>query len=150
VNVPDLLNELRNRGVTLEAQGDRLRFHPKTAIPPQLIEDLRNHKSILLEELLSQAKSCPELDLANAPLVEIRKIRAQLRPKLIQFAGYGEVWLTHTDKMAAEVAENERHRDEPRPVVLIDDFAELKTKSTAMTKLILNVVKVFPGSRVTK
>jgi hypothetical protein len=148
VNVPDLLSELRNRGVTLEAQGDRLRFHPSAAVPRELIEDLRNHKSILLEELRSEAKSCPELDLATAPVAEIRKIRAQLRPKLILYTGYGEVWLTLSEKMAAEVAENERHRDAPRPVLLIDDLADLRTKSTAMIQLILNVLKVFPGSRV--
>lgn len=148
MNVCDLLSELRNRGVTLEAQGDRLRFHPKTAVPCELVEDLRNHKSILLEELRSEAQSCPELDLATAPLAEIRKIRAQLRPKLIRLTGYGEVWLTLSDKMAAEIAENERRRGAPRPVVLIDDLAGLRTKSTAMTELILNVLKVFPGSRV--
>jgi hypothetical protein len=148
VNVPDLLSELRNRGVTLEVQGDRLRFHPKTAVPRELVEDLRNHKAILLEELRSETQSCLELDLVNSPVAEIRKIRAQLRPKLIRLAGYGEVWLVLTDQMAAEVAENERHRGAPRPVVLIDDLAGLRTKSTAMTKLILNVLKEFPGSRV--
>ena len=150
MNVPDLLSELRNRGVTLEVQGDRLRFHPKTAVPRELVEDLRNHKAILLEELRSEAQPCPEFDLVNSPVAEIRMIRAQLRPKLIRLTGYGEVWLTLTDKMAAEIGENERHRDAPRPVVLIDDLTGLRTKSTAMTKLILNVLKVFPGARVTQ
>ena len=150
MNIPDLLGEMRRLGVTLEARGDRLRFRPAKVLPPALLNDLRVHKAQLLEELRRDAEPDPELDLTNLPDAEIRKIRAQLRPRLIRLACYGEVWLTHTDKMAAEVGENERYRGAPRPVVLIDDLTGLRTKSPAMIRLTMNVMKVFPGSRVIK
>lgn len=43
-----LLTELRSRGVELEAAGDRLRFRPVEAIPPELFAELREHKAELL------------------------------------------------------------------------------------------------------
>ena len=148
MNAPDLLSELRRRGVTVEARGNQLRFRPATAVPPELLKELRVHKAKLLEELRSDSQPSPELDLGNLPAAEIRKARAKLRPKLIRLTGYGEVWLTLTDKMATEVGKNERCRDAPRPVILIENLAALSSKSSVAIRAVLNVMAIFPGSRV--
>ena len=44
----EILEDLRRRGVTLVAEGDRLRFHPKTAVPPETRDLLARHKPELL------------------------------------------------------------------------------------------------------
>lgn len=47
----DLLAELSRRGVTLTAVGSRLRYHPRSAVTPELLAELRQHKPALLESL---------------------------------------------------------------------------------------------------
>ena len=46
-----LLTELQALGVTLAADGDRLRFRPGTAVTPELLARLRTHKAELLAML---------------------------------------------------------------------------------------------------
>ena len=50
--VAELLTELDHRGVQLQAQGDRLRFRPRTAVSEALAEQLRHYKAILLDVAL--------------------------------------------------------------------------------------------------
>ena len=50
-----LLNELRRRGVEVRAQGDRLLYRPRNAVPGELRERLRVSKNEILSELHSQA-----------------------------------------------------------------------------------------------
>ena len=45
----ELLNELKARGVVLQALGDRLRVGPRDRVPQELIAELRAHKSELLD-----------------------------------------------------------------------------------------------------
>jgi hypothetical protein len=47
----DLITELRSRGITLEAHGDRLRYRPAEAVTPELRAALVAHKSKLLSLL---------------------------------------------------------------------------------------------------
>lgn len=47
----DLITELRARGITLEAHGDRLRYRPAEAVTPELRAALVAHKSELLSLL---------------------------------------------------------------------------------------------------
>lgn len=44
----ELLEDLAERGVLIEAEGDRLRYSPRSAVPPDLLEALRLHKAELL------------------------------------------------------------------------------------------------------
>ena len=46
-----LVNELRSRGVELEAAGDRLRYRPREAVSPDEAEALLQHKAGVLEVL---------------------------------------------------------------------------------------------------
>lgn len=43
-----LLTELRVRGIELAATGDRLRYRPVDAVPPELLTQLRVHKAALI------------------------------------------------------------------------------------------------------
>ncbi len=52
MNVQQLVNDLRRRGITLEPAGDKLRWRgPKGAMTPELLERLRQHKPEVLEYL---------------------------------------------------------------------------------------------------
>jgi hypothetical protein len=48
MSADELLLELDQRGIRLEAAGDRLRYHPRTALPPELLARLRTHKGDVL------------------------------------------------------------------------------------------------------
>ena len=55
MTAPQILAEVRARGVELAAVGDRLRYRPVTAVPPELLEELRQNKPELLR-LLAAAR----------------------------------------------------------------------------------------------
>ena len=74
-----LLATLRNRGVTLKANGDRLLFSPATAVPPDLRAALVRHKTELLALLTPPPSGVPPDD----PPVE---------RLLAQGVGRGEIW----------------------------------------------------------
>ena len=51
MTVAELLNETQRLGIELAAHGDRLRYHPRSAMTPDLAERLRKHKAELLVAL---------------------------------------------------------------------------------------------------
>lgn len=62
-----LLADLADRGITLEAHGDRLRFHPRSAMTLGLTTRIKGHKGELMAFLagdvwLPGAPECPELE----------------------------------------------------------------------------------------
>jgi hypothetical protein len=46
-----LMADLNRRGIRLKARGDRLRYSPKSAVPPDMMERLKAHKGELLAAL---------------------------------------------------------------------------------------------------
>lgn len=50
----EIMSELARRGVHLEPHGDRLRFRPVDAVPPDLLQALRDRKPEILAVLQSQ------------------------------------------------------------------------------------------------
>ncbi len=44
----DLLGDLRNQGITIQAHGSKLRYHPRSAMTDTLLKRLKAHKGILL------------------------------------------------------------------------------------------------------
>jgi len=46
--VYEILEELGRRDVSLFPKGDRLGFYPKTALTPELLEELKEHKTEIL------------------------------------------------------------------------------------------------------
>jgi TubC N-terminal docking domain len=51
----ELLDEVRARGVELQADGERILFRPAQAVPPELVERMRGHKQELLAQLAAEA-----------------------------------------------------------------------------------------------
>lgn len=49
MNAEELLDEVEALGVTVDRDGDVLRLRPGSAVPPDLVEELRAHKPALLE-----------------------------------------------------------------------------------------------------
>jgi hypothetical protein len=52
----ELLVDLARRGIRLEARGDRLRYHPQSAVTPDLLELLKADKAALLALLRPAAE----------------------------------------------------------------------------------------------
>ncbi|MFQ5733601.1 MAG: hypothetical protein ACE5KM_16820 [Planctomycetaceae bacterium] len=57
MTVPDLLETLRRGGVSIRADGDRLRLSPREAVSPELIDELRLHKAEILTRLSNHPDS---------------------------------------------------------------------------------------------
>lgn len=51
MSAAELLLDLDRRGIRLEAHGDRLRYHPRLALTPELLDRLKAHKAELLKAL---------------------------------------------------------------------------------------------------
>ena len=60
-----LLVELFRRGVRVEADGDRLRYSPRSRVTPELVELMRQHKPALLQTL-GRVMFAPKPDTAGA------------------------------------------------------------------------------------
>ena len=56
--VDQLMTELRGLGVILQADGDRLRFHPRHKVTGNLLDRLREHKPELLG-ILARREAAP-------------------------------------------------------------------------------------------
>jgi hypothetical protein len=55
MSTAELLNEVRKRGIVLEAQGDELRYRaPKGTLAPDLVDALKSHKAEILAVLQGQ------------------------------------------------------------------------------------------------
>jgi len=72
----ELLVELFRRGVTVKADGDKLRFFPRSKLTPELVEQLRQHKGAILKTLSrvlvparpAKPSTGPTLDTADETL----------------------------------------------------------------------------------
>ena len=63
-----LINDLARLEIQLKADGDRLRYAPRSAVTPALAEQIKAHKGELLE-ILRNPTTCPEMtprDTASA------------------------------------------------------------------------------------
>ena len=66
MTVEALLVELRDRGVQLVPEGDRLRVRPASAVPPDLLGRLREHKAEVLALLTGRPSVRPARHVAEA------------------------------------------------------------------------------------
>ncbi len=72
MNLTPLLADVARLGIRLEARGDALRFHPRSAVTPELAERLKAHKAELLALLSRPTPAEPPAEPAtpsNAPPV---------------------------------------------------------------------------------
>ena len=59
MNADELLADLARRGIRLESCGERLRYSPRSAVTPDLVERLTTHKAELLVWLQSPTDPSP-------------------------------------------------------------------------------------------
>ena len=140
MNVTSLLDELHSLGVTLEARGDRLRFRPVNAVPPDLVKHLRANK----EELLAHLERRPVTEEAPATLEALSQIGAVL----IRTARFGSVWLAIDQATADEIRAEEQQREKPCPVLMAEDVAHLEIKAERAIRGALEVIRALPGARI--
>ena len=76
MSAAELLLDLGRLGIRLEADGQRLRFHPRSALTPDLLERLKAHKADLLALLRPAPEAAPALPVATneAPAQPTRPI----------------------------------------------------------------------------
>lgn len=67
MDVMNLMHELAERGIRLERRGDKLRVIPKSALTPELIEQVRDRKAELLEALDSPREAYATSDGDDRP-----------------------------------------------------------------------------------
>lgn len=78
-----MLFELRTRGVTLTQDGDRLAYSPRSAVPPELLAAIREHKADLLSWLATGRLPCDHLD----PTVWVRAAGVARCPGCAKYMG---------------------------------------------------------------
>ncbi len=139
MNPATLLSDLRRRGVELTAEGDRLHYRaPRGVLSPELLADLRSHKL----ELLAELTQCG--DSGEAAALESGVPAAFL----VDSSRYGDVWVATDTGVAAAIRVEEQRRDQPRPVVMLDDMAHLEIKSEKAIRGALEIIRAFPGARI--
>ena len=57
-----LLEELRGHGVELSTEGEQLRYRPKSAVTPELLDRLKEHKVDVLKLLTWERRKLEEAD----------------------------------------------------------------------------------------
>lgn len=65
VSAAELLVDLARRGIRLEADGERLRYYPRSALTPDLLDRLKAYKVDLLAMLLPVPEVSPALPVAT-------------------------------------------------------------------------------------
>ncbi len=51
MSVAEIMADLGRLGIRLKAEGERLRFHPRSTVTPELLHRLRDHKADLLDAM---------------------------------------------------------------------------------------------------
>jgi hypothetical protein len=76
------LFKVRRCGVTFVPSGDRLRFHPASALTPALIEELREHKQSILEMLARQEEARQDTSPCIGDVSEVLELARSALPEL--------------------------------------------------------------------
>jgi len=157
-----LLEALRARGASVRLVGSRLAVEPRRALDDQLREAIRAHRDELRallqgeEGVISPPGSRVNTSTASpaAPAVyptfdgDLVATKDRLGAVLIDSPRFGEVWIALDPCMVDELVAEEDANEEPRPVLLAEDVAQLRGKSQAEIASSLEVLRRFPGARV--
>ena len=139
MNSATLLSDLRRRGVELTAEGDRLHYRaPRGVLSPNLLADLRSHKTEILAELTRLGESTSAAALESGVPAAF----------LIDSPRYGSVWVATDAGVAAAIRVEEQQRERPRPVLMADDVAHLEHKPEKAIRGALEIIRAFPGARI--
>ena len=78
-----VLDEVERRSVTLSSAGDKLRFRPKDALTPELVEELKTHKEGILRILADREIAARDLRPVEdaGEIFEMARVRFGLPPE---------------------------------------------------------------------
>jgi TubC N-terminal docking domain len=146
----DLLAEARERGIVLRAAGDRLQFRPVNRVPPELREELRQHKAQLLAILKAGptvGESLPAgLRSSEWPLLD----EENLRMSLAEFAEARlvvRVWSECLNERLVFASDNAvLDPGEREPVYRALELRELVGMNAVDLRCVHQVKKVFGGT----
>lgn len=102
-------------------------------------------------ELLREIRARREASSSESPPVEsapITETRERLGAVLVRSPHFGEVWVVLDPCEAPELEAEEQAREEPRPVLHVEDVARLRGKPEAAVRAALETLRAFPGARV--
>jgi hypothetical protein len=143
VNPATLLATLRERGVTIEAHGDQVRIAPKNGVSTGELNALRQRKAEVLDLLRAEdAGSNQRALVVDAVACTPMPVAWRLHSRRLSL----ELWVVRDAHAAIEL-----DRDGARaglPVVLADDLERLRAFDDQRLRDVLDVLAVFPGSRV--
>ncbi len=71
MSAAQLMNELAQRGIRIEASGDRLRYSPRSAVTPELADRMKAHKGELVTILRSMSVDIGECTACGDKLLEL-------------------------------------------------------------------------------
>ena len=109
-------------------------------LSPELKETLRARKSELLAALKEPAQR-----VEDGTLLEARHDLAAVR---IRSDCGVDVWVARDQEIAAELRTEGSTRGERLPVLTFADVARLRNKHPEVIQAVLDVSRVFPGTRV--
>ena len=151
---------LRSRGAEIQLVGRRLGVSPRRALDDELRRAIRTYRDELFALVSSEGgrgvvsplakhlntSTVPTLvDLAAEPVSEVRE---RLGAVLIHSRAFGEVWLALDPCMVDELAAEEESRSTPRPILRVEEVARFKGRPAGLVQAALDVLRVFPGTRV--
>jgi hypothetical protein len=152
MNATDLLSTLEARRIELAVEGDRLRFRPVEAVPPDLREELRSHKAEVIELLKARGgpglaaalpggvtearRSLLAADVVAMPLSEFARARLVVT---VHSAVLDEVVVFASDNAAVDPGEQ-------RVVYRAAELRELLGLSAKELRAVHRTKKLFGGS----
>jgi hypothetical protein len=147
----DLLAEVKARGVVLRAEGDRLRFRPIHRVPPELREELRQHKAQIIEFLHSARPTLSDVFPEGVrPVRQPVATEELLQMPLRTFAGARivvRVWSELVSERLILASDNARLDPGEREVVYrAAELWQLLDLGSEHLKWVHNIKRIFGGT----
>ena len=121
----EVIATLRDRGVELQADGDRIRFRPVSAVSPELQDEMRRFKSEILTALRPPTSDAHQGPLTATGLAELERDWAAAWNRAQQgFASHGIEPTTETLTGAATLELWISDGGPPRPGMTVTDLRD--------------------------
>ncbi len=127
-----ILERATELGISLRVEGENIRYKPKEAAPPDFVEDLRQHKAEVIQELTVRPPVPPPPD---NPMADAERV-----PRIVRAKGRCLLWAEAVQDYVAFALNEEEARKVP-PGYVVYTLTELEAlygpdkKSPSMAQL---------------
>ncbi len=112
-----ILERATELGISLRVEGENIRYKPKEAAPPDFVEDLRQHKAEVIQELTAM----PPVPLPpENPVAEAKRV-----PRIVRERGVCLLWAEAVKDYVAFALNEEEARKVP-PGYVVYTLTELE------------------------